>query len=324
MARGLRSYIPNLFRFFQWLGKVQLRPLAVYCHHSQHWLFLFDTSDEKNIYRLPFSGSHFDFKKRQKVEWTLPSGLGINPKLCRSIHFFEKGRKHHLSFLYQEGSHRYLGLASSTNLKRFKTESLKPLKVNSLALVPSQGGYLAVFGKDSIGLAQSEDLNQWEMIDKQLIQARKDYFDSGSIRLLSAIERKEGILVLYDTTREHTLSIGAVIVAKSNPGHILWRSDSALWEEELGASSLSPLGVCADRGIITAYYLSSGGKILSTQFRSPFSRFREGRQSPSLKRSDSNPIIEPRKENGWEAEAAFNPAAWYDGNVVHLLYRAVG
>lgn len=43
-----------------------------------------------------------------------------------------------------------------------------------------------------------------------------------------------------------------------------------------------------------------------------------------LARSKRNPILEPRPENGWEAQQTFNPGAVsLDGNV-HLLYRAIG
>lgn len=50
------------------------------------------------------------------------------------------------------------------------------------------------------------------------------------------------------------------------------------------------------------------------QIRKPF----------SLKRSASNPVLEPRPEHWWESEAVFNPAAVYDGGRVHILYRAMG
>jgi predicted GH43/DUF377 family glycosyl hydrolase len=43
-----------------------------------------------------------------------------------------------------------------------------------------------------------------------------------------------------------------------------------------------------------------------------------------LKRYDQNPILIPNKHNWWESEAVFNPAVLYDGNMVHVLYRAIG
>jgi predicted GH43/DUF377 family glycosyl hydrolase len=38
---------------------------------------------------------------------------------------------------------------------------------------------------------------------------------------------------------------------------------------------------------------------------------------------DGNPILQPGGEP-WEAHALYNPAAWTDGNVVYLVYRAEG
>ncbi|MDO8552663.1 MAG: hypothetical protein Q7S01_04010 [bacterium] len=54
------------------------------------------------------------------------------------------------------------------------------------------------------------------------------------------------------------------------------------------------------------------------------------RQLPSRKagailtRSAENPILDPNPEHSWEDAAVFNPAACYDGEKVHLLYRAIG
>ncbi|MDP3965348.1 MAG: hypothetical protein Q8Q13_00945, partial [bacterium] len=43
-----------------------------------------------------------------------------------------------------------------------------------------------------------------------------------------------------------------------------------------------------------------------------------------LSRSPKNPILEPSPDVFWENAAVFNPAAFYDGERVHLLYRALG
>src|SRR5215472_9259852 len=43
-----------------------------------------------------------------------------------------------------------------------------------------------------------------------------------------------------------------------------------------------------------------------------------------LKRYKKNPILRPNKDNWWESAAVFNPAILYDGNKLHMLYRAIG
>jgi len=43
-----------------------------------------------------------------------------------------------------------------------------------------------------------------------------------------------------------------------------------------------------------------------------------------LQRYNKNPILKPINANWWESEAVFNPAILYDGDKVHMLYRAVG
>ncbi len=43
-----------------------------------------------------------------------------------------------------------------------------------------------------------------------------------------------------------------------------------------------------------------------------------------MKRFERNPILEPIKENYWEAQSVFNAAAVYGNGLVHIVYRAMG
>jgi len=72
--------------------------------------------------------------------------------------------------------------------------------------------------------------------------------------------------------------------------------------------------------ITTAILFFAIGKIIfgSRTFLQKFST------KPILNRRQENPILEPACTNVWEADAVFNPAALYDNNEVHLLYRALG
>ena len=40
-------------------------------------------------------------------------------------------------------------------------------------------------------------------------------------------------------------------------------------------------------------------------------------------RNANNPVLSALQDHPWEAKAVFNPAAWYDGKKVHVLYRAM-
>jgi len=53
-------------------------------------------------------------------------------------------------------------------------------------------------------------------------------------------------------------------------------------------------------------------------------RHRRHALSIQLTRAKENPLLNPNSGNGWESEAVFNPAAYYDGSLVHLIYRALG
>ena len=43
-----------------------------------------------------------------------------------------------------------------------------------------------------------------------------------------------------------------------------------------------------------------------------------------LERSKLNPILVPDESNWWESKAVFNCSVLYDGNIIHMLYRAIG
>ena len=54
-------------------------------------------------------------------------------------------------------------------------------------------------------------------------------------------------------------------------------------------------------------------------------RIIEKKKTPlDLKRSKSNPIIEPESNLYWESKASFNPTALYHDGKVHIIYRAIG
>jgi predicted GH43/DUF377 family glycosyl hydrolase len=46
-------------------------------------------------------------------------------------------------------------------------------------------------------------------------------------------------------------------------------------------------------------------------------------ETVKLERFFANPIIQPEPKHPWEAKAVFNPAALYEGDKVHLIYRAM-
>jgi predicted GH43/DUF377 family glycosyl hydrolase len=51
---------------------------------------------------------------------------------------------------------------------------------------------------------------------------------------------------------------------------------------------------------------------------------KNGSPTMRLRRSGFNPILSPIPNHAWESKAVFNPAAWFDGKIVHLIYRAQG
>lgn len=216
-------------------------------------------------------------------------------------------------------------------------------------------------GRKYITCATSKDALKWEEFGV-VLETRERMFDASVITPLTASMYRNTILLLYTAKNGYgKTTLGAAIFHPHHPNTLLWRTDIPLWEEPQDWSQHSfRLVGGADYGKYFFLYIEKNG-ILETvpivkYWERPYQRktlpvFKKSikkttkktakkitsakKKSPSqkkpaifpdltLERFSENPILEPNPENAWEAFAAFNPAAFIDKGVVHLLYRAQG
>lgn len=69
---------------------------------------------------------------------------------------------------------------------------------------------------------------------------------------------------------------------------------------------------------------SSSKKLLGSKKQRPVRKRKKQINAAALVRHESNPIISPKAENGWEAWQSFNPGVILLNDKVHFLYRAIG
>ncbi len=115
-----------------------------------------------------------------------------------------------------------------------ENESMKNIKINFL----KKDIYIKYSASKNIRVSCSKNLKSWKVLKKDLLQPRKNYFDSFSLHVLNAILINKGILLLYFVKRP--LSIGIALFDKKKPTKLLWRSANPIWKTQ---KKLQPLEV---------------------------------------------------------------------------------
>ena len=187
----------------------------------------------------------------------------------------------------------------------------------------------------------SRTLSVWRNKSSLLFTSRSHHFDSDKISIIGSIVSPQGILLLYDAKiihgRQTLLQAGAVLFDINNPKHILWRSDSPIWQGIVETDShkkktggkkieLHPIGFVTLFDKFLIYWSTSKGNLIVAKIPALFKELEYSKDHPRiLKRFHGNPIIQSRGEHTWEGEGTFNPTVVQDDEgVIHLLYRALG
>jgi beta-1,2-mannobiose phosphorylase / 1,2-beta-oligomannan phosphorylase len=136
------------------------------------------------------------------------------------------------------------------------------------------------------------------------------------------------LLVLYeasDTKRGRTtISIGSLLLSRTDPEVVLWRSDEALQTITVREKDdARTLGAVVYEHEIVVYLSSDKQKLFTIQLPNPYAERSRSRRATRLHRFPHNPVMSPSAFE-WESHAVFNPAALVDNGKVHLLYRAMG
>jgi predicted GH43/DUF377 family glycosyl hydrolase len=190
------------------------------------------------------------------------------------------------------------------------------------------GQYTLYYGERDIQIAFSKNLVAWHGTGHTLATPRKDAFDHHALSVIAVTQIEQGILVLYESheTKRSTTTfrIGALLCSKTNPEHVLWRSDEPLQVHDAPhAAGAQILGAAFGRHETVVYLTSTKHKLITLAFKNPFAEQAKARHRTRLHRHAHNPIMEPTTYE-WESEAVFNPAAFVHDERVHLLYRAMG
>ena len=153
------------------------------------------------------------------------------------------------------------------------------------------------------------------------------------------IKTKNGWLAIFSYIKDYfappvTFGIEAILLDSKNPLNVIGRTVEPIlqpetdYEQNGNVSNIAfPTGALIDKNKLSIYYgAADTTTCLATLNLPPLleTMIQNGPPTIRLRRSNFNPILSPIANHTWEARAVFNPAAWYDGNKIHLLYRAQG
>ncbi|MEI6238560.1 MAG: hypothetical protein WCP15_03445 [bacterium] len=297
-----------------------------------------------NAYFIPLhkkDNKTFAFSKKVRAYFLDIEGTQERLEKCSDFRFiFERGF-HIVTYVRPAvGRGTEIVIAKSKDLKTWKISSIENDVKEAGCFLPlheHENEKLLIFGGESIGLATSSNLRHWKIKDAKIAEKRTNFFDDKKMNVLAVEANKQGLLVIYETakivdaTHEKEIRVGALILAKANPTHILWRCENPYWEFSFPWSKypgIKFVGSSFGEHDVKMYYATNKGAILTFSFAYPFSK--EHRHVPAvakgltLEKHHANPIISPNSLNQWETVATFNTTALHDRDTVHFLYRAVG
>lgn len=172
-------------------------------------------------------------------------------------------------------------------------------------------------------------IHDWNNTANAFVSSRQDSFDHARITILGEFDSEKGRLVIYDSSYKamgHQKIVGGGFLL-SNDGalKIKWRSNIPLWEKFLKGEEdkYFPLGAVRVGEYIFVYYQNTQS-IYVLRIYMPFEKCHVEYSKVKINKYLNNPILTPLSHNHWESMSAFNPAAIYVNDKVHMFYRAQG
>lgn len=200
-------------------------------------------------------------------------------------------------------------------------------------LIPNytvEGKYILYYGGASIRLAFSSNLKKWKTIDEPVVKSYEDFFGKHPLKLGNVFVVDEGLLLIYVVVKSKNninhFEVKSVLLDKEDPTRVLRHIENHIWEspDEWFEEKVKPLGIVRVGENFISYWKGEKGlySILHPSFL--FDEKRKHFPHVLLHKLKHNPIIRPIIENLWESKATFNPAAIFDEDKVHIIYRAIG
>ncbi len=286
-------------------------------------LLLVEAGSDGKVFNKFKSNIRLIDENKQKIDSSQISQFNVSKIFDNYFVFFETRVK----------SKRRLFCAKGKDFSGFSTLSQSSGIKECGVLVPNytiEGKYILFLGGATIRLAFSSNLKKWKIIDEPVVKSYKDFFGENPLKVGNIFATGEGLLLIYFVVKSKNkinhFEVKAVLLDKEDPTRVLRHIENHIWDspDEWFGEKVIPIGVARVGGNFISYW-KRGNSLYSILH--PNFLFDEKRKHFShilLHKLKHNPIIRPIVENLWESKATFNPAAIFDEDKVHIIYRAIG
>jgi predicted GH43/DUF377 family glycosyl hydrolase len=149
-----------------------------------------------------------------------------------------------------------------------------------------------------------------------------------NLKVEGVVREKDNNLVFFDNeTEKGIIEVGVLATETWDSGKVRWRGNEPVWKSppEWQGRETKMAGVVKFDGKYLAYWWVKGlGLAVISYPKYRIDKEIEIKKSFFLDKPKENPMIAPNAKNSWEAFTTFNPAAIYEADKVHILYRAQG
>ncbi|KKU81070.1 MAG: hypothetical protein UY08_C0003G0021 [Candidatus Gottesmanbacteria bacterium GW2011_GWA1_47_8] len=280
--------------------------------------------NKPGTFSLTKSDDGFSFTQFDTVATLVYRGERYNLSLGRNFRVIDRQDKPRLSFEVGTGKDQRLFVADMTFVSSWKVTEEISTKVSPAVIYRNwRGDEWLVGGTGKLQLAKKQG-DAWSKA-KTILASREGKFDDQPLTYHHLFESDSGVFLLYHSA--HPFIIGAAVLDKTQLDTVSWRADDAVWWQtpEWHSQTVAFVGALTHDDKIISYWQLPDGifAVVYAYYRFPLELTTKN-VSINLKKSEQNPILEPKAENAWESFNTFNPAAVYLNNRVHLLYRAQG
>lgn len=141
----------------------------------------------------------------------------------------------------------------------------------------------------------------------------------------SSIKKADGRYVFYHYLNKNRFETSFIVTDDNH--NLVLRHFKPVWQSPLDWQNYKVDFIALLKiktTIISYWHLAGKGLVAVVYPNYKLSGLIEIKQKGLLHKPSKNPLISPNSKNSWEAFTTFNPAAIFEANKVHLLYRAQG
>lgn len=305
-------------------------PIGVYGDGGIIYLFFKDGKDR--IFAEKSTNGHKFKKFKENIKIRI-SGVEFSPAHISHINISRMFDNYLLAIKTDIKGKSQVFAASGRDFELFNIASDIPDLSGEAIFVPnyqSSGRSFLLGAGEGIKGYWGKNLIEWQEEKVSILETHTDFFGESPLVPGNAFVTEEGILFFYFILKgknglDH-FELKAVLLDKNDPTKIVKKVGNHLWEtpDDWGNKKIKMLGLVKKGNDYLSFWDTLDGIYSVVHPAALLKDHAKHFPHISLNKLKHNPLIRPIVENIWESKATFNPAAIYEKDKVHIIYRAIG